>query len=158
MQYKDFAPTPLDRKGAFLDDRGEWEVVPVSRNRDSGSLSISNFRTALEMLGGEGGAVEVHRFGHWGPGWFEIILVDPSDRKKMEVLQDIKRSLEDYPVLDEEDLSRREWEEAQESWTWLNLGERMDLCKRAGISIFAARSESIPDEGYGMISQRLLTR
>jgi hypothetical protein len=58
----------------------------------------------------------VHRFGHWGPGWFEIILIDPRDSDRVAVGEDIERSLSDYPALDDEDLSRREHEDFQEAW------------------------------------------
>jgi len=73
------------------------------------------------MLGGESDTVEVHRFGHWGPGWYEIIIVHP-DSPQAKIAYDIARSLEDYPLLDEEDHSRRETEDAIESWG--NYGAR----------------------------------
>lgn len=113
--YAEFRPTGFDAAGAFLDDRQNWLVVPVSRTRDTGPFEESNFETALEMLGGESEDVEVHRFGHWGPGWFELILVAPeTDAAKK--AEDIEASLENYPVLDDEDLSEREWDDFVESW------------------------------------------
>jgi len=39
--YSDYAPTPYDRSGAFLPERQDWMVAPVSRNRDSGVLDIA---------------------------------------------------------------------------------------------------------------------
>jgi hypothetical protein len=113
IQYKDWAPTNFDNKGAFLDDRDDWYVLPTMRTRDSNPLEESNFQTALEMLGDESDTLEVHRFGHWGPGWFEIILVHP-DRKQE--VSDIHVKLMDYAVLDEDDLSARAWADVQESW------------------------------------------
>lgn len=98
-----------------VEDRNNWLLAPVSRNRDSGPLDDSNFETALEILGGESGTVEVHRFGHWGPGWYEIILVHPSREKEVE---DLESSLESYLVLDDEDLSRREYEAMEEDWDY----------------------------------------
>jgi len=113
--YSEFRPTGFDSAGAFLDDRQDWLVAPVSRTRDSGPFDESNFAAALEMLGGESEEVEVHRFGHWGPGWFEIIIVAPNTdaAKKAE---DIEASLENYPLLDDEDFSRREYDDFLESW------------------------------------------
>jgi hypothetical protein len=116
QKYSEFSPTGFDRKGAFLRDKSDWLVVPVSQTRDSGPLAESNFAAALEMLGGESEACEVHRFGHWGPGWFEIVIIDPNDDKLVAIAQDIEASLENYPVLDDEDLSRREHDEYVESW------------------------------------------
>ncbi len=114
--YKDFAPTGFDSAGAFLPERQEWILAPVSQTRDSGALDQSNFDNALEALGGESDTVEVHRFGHWGPGWFEIIIVDPSDSKVVGIVEDLQTALENYPVLDDEDFSRREWEEYESGW------------------------------------------
>ncbi len=118
--YAEFSPTGFDAKGAFLDDdRQDWLVLPVSQTRDSGPMAESNFQTALSIMGGESDTVEVHRFGHWGPGWFEIIIVDPKRRKEAD---EIESSLENYPVLDDMDLSERESEQATEDWD--NYGRR----------------------------------
>lgn len=95
------------------EDRNNWFLAPVGRNRDSGPFDESNFESALEILGGESDTVEVHRFGHWACGFYEIILVHPSREKEVE---DLESSLESYPVLDDKDLSRREYEAMQEDW------------------------------------------
>ncbi|MHC4310848.1 MAG: hypothetical protein ACYSW3_00070 [Planctomycetota bacterium] len=130
QRYREFQPTGFDPKGAFLgDDQQDWFVVPVSRTRDTGAFSDSNFESALAMLGGEEpGLVEVHNFGHWGPGWFEIIIVAPYyDREEIrsgawietieaQVAHEIESALADYPCLDEMDLSDREVEAQDEAW------------------------------------------
>lgn len=85
-------------------------VVVVGCNRDSDILAESNFATALQMLGGEGKNVEVHRFGHWGCGWFELILVNPKAKKHLRIAYDIHVALREYPVLDESDYSERQYE------------------------------------------------
>jgi hypothetical protein len=115
QRYADFRPTGFDAPGAFLPDQGEWLVVPVSRTRDSGPFDESNFAAAVERLGGEGEDVEIHRFGHWGPGWFELILVRPGTDAAAEA-ERIEEALENYPLLNEEDFSAREWEAYGESW------------------------------------------
>lgn len=115
LRYNEYRPTQFDTAGAFLGDRGNWLVVPVIQTRDSGPLELSNFTAALKMLGGEGDNVEVHRFGHWGPGWFEIIIVRP-ETAEAETAADIERSLEDYPLLDDSDFSEREFQDYQDSW------------------------------------------
>ena len=113
--YSEFRPTPFDCRGRGLSNRQSWFVAPVGRNRDSGPLDESNFAVALKMLGGESATVEVHRFGHWGPGWFEIILVAPESMAHRQCVV-IESSLADYPVMDEEDYCRREQDEAEEVW------------------------------------------
>jgi len=136
-KYKDFAPTCFDSKGGFLPDRQDWFVAPVSRNRDDGEpLTESNFETCLEILGGESETIEVHRFDHWGPGWFEIILVHPS---KENALEEIAASLKNYPVLDEEDYSQREYDAILEAWDYLPLSEKISTVSDQGSSIFSAR-------------------
>lgn len=123
--YAKFAPTSVDPAGAFLEERQDWFVAPVSRTRDSDCLSESNFDAALEALGGESEDVEVHRFGHWGPGWFEIILVRPGSPAES-IAVDLERRLEDYPVLAEDDYCEREMEEANRVWSdCYNVRERV---------------------------------
>jgi|15BtaG_2_1085339.scaffolds.fasta_scaffold18212_1 hypothetical protein len=144
--YKDFAPTPFDSSGAFLPDRADWFVAPVSRTRDTGPLTESNFETALDTLGGESDNVEVHRFGHWGPGWFEIVLIHPTAEKSKHVKyadigDEIERGLENYPVLDESDFSERETEAVDDYWTYMSLAERVDFLRDNNSSIFAARCD-----------------
>lgn len=148
-QYKDFQPTGFDPKGYMLHNQQDWYVVPVSRTRDTGPMEESNFESALEILGGEReNIVEVHRFGHWGPGWFEILIVNPRAGVTMKKALSIENSLADYPILDEEDWSEKEWEAMNEAWGNLSLSERIDLCGERNISIFAARHESIPEGIY----------
>lgn len=115
-KYKDVSPTTIDTHINFDDDREEWFVLGVSRTRDSEALTEANFQAALEDLGGESEFVEVHRFGHWGPGWFELILISPDATELLKKAEEIEASLESYPVLDDELFSQLEEEEAVENW------------------------------------------
>lgn len=94
--YKTFQPTKFDSKGLAADrlNIGEWLVLPCGRNRDSSLMEESNFDTALKMLGGESDNVEIHRFGHWACGWFEIIIVRP-DTPQAAIAHQIESKLED---------------------------------------------------------------
>lgn len=141
--YRDFSPTQFDSKGLGLPDRQNWLVAPVMRTRDSGALDESNFSAALKSLGGESETVEVHRFGHWGPGWFEIIICDPTVHAK--TLEEMEAALSDYPVLDDEDFSERENEIANEAWENMDTRERIELCKRYRVSILRARAKTAWD-------------
>ena len=115
QRYSEFRPTAFDVRGLNLPDQQDWLVLPCIRTRDSGELDQSNFETALKMLGGESETVEVHRFGHWGPGWFEIIIAKPGSPAE-QTAGEIESSLANYPILDEEDWSNREWGSYQEGW------------------------------------------
>jgi hypothetical protein len=143
QRYRDFSPTGFDQDGAFLPDQGDWLVVPVMQTRDSVALEQSNFTAALAMLKGESETVEVHRFGHWGPGWFEIIIVN-SESNHAETAAEIACALAEYPILDETDCSEREYEEACAAWDNTSLSERVTICARHGVNVFAARHDSIP--------------
>jgi hypothetical protein len=94
-------------------------------HRDSDAWEKSNFDNALEMLGGEGSgevqdpdnpdeplpAVVVEHSGHFAVGWVENILVHQDADDKVAILQDIMDRLEEYPLLNEDDVSSREYDE-----------------------------------------------
>jgi hypothetical protein len=119
-RYKDWAPTGFDTRGLGLEDRQEWLVLPVIRTRDSGPREESNFATARRILedlpihqrSGDG-MVEVHRFGHWANGGFEIILAHPLFEEHVD---GIEGALADYPILDELDFLERESDDEWEAW------------------------------------------
>lgn len=115
-RYGEHSPTAFDHQLEIDDERENWYLMPVSRTRDSECLDNSNFAAFLEILGGESETVEVHRFGHWGPDWYEIIIVSPADVEALDKAYDTARVLENYLVLDDEDLSRREMKDIDESW------------------------------------------
>jgi hypothetical protein len=154
--YAQFSPTPFDCRGAFLaDDRAEWLVLPVSVTRDSGPFAKSNFATATALLSAvdvDGADHENHRFGHWGPGWFEILIVRPGSAAAV-VAADIETRLADYPLLDEDDAGEREWESAQECWSNMSVRDRVEVIQERGRggSIFAARRPEIPADDNGSI-------
>lgn len=118
-RYGNHRPTQFDHHLEILTDDGtsreDWLVAPVSRTRDSGCLDESNFACLLKELGGESDDVEVHRFGHWGPGWYEIILIRPGS-KAQQAAEECESALADYPVLNDMDLSERETEAANDVW------------------------------------------
>jgi hypothetical protein len=117
--YKDFAPTALDAKGLGLSDRQDWIVACCSVTRDSEPLERANWQVMLECLGGESDRLEIHRFGHWGPGWFDIALIAPDATDLLAEHERIECALADYPVLCDETFSRLETEDREQhlpSW------------------------------------------
>ncbi len=144
--YAEFRPSQFDAQGLGLPERQGWYVAPCSHTRDSDVLEESNWHVMLESLGGEADTVEVHRFGHWGPGWFEIVLVSPaSPEKVLTAMREIEIALADYPVLDECDFNRREDEAAQHTWEQMSLRVRIAACAQHRVSIFAARRDYVPE-------------
>lgn len=114
--YSKFRPTGFDSRGLGLPDNQDWLVAPVSQTRDSGPLDRSNFECFLKAMGGETEDVQICRFGHWGPGWFEIVLINPAKPELVKLAEDMENSLADYPVLDDMDFSQKETDEANEVW------------------------------------------
>lgn len=149
--YGDWRPTSFDARGVGLPDRQSWKVLPVTQTRDSGVLERSNFRTALASLrtaDPNGDGFEVHRFGHWGPGWIEIIIIDPEGPAASEAAV-VVASFESYPVLSDDDYSELEWSEASEAWRNMSTRDRIHACARYRVSIFAARRDDVPESPTG---------
>ena len=135
----------------------EWPdyFVFLGQHRDSDALTRSNFECGLVWLGGESETVRVIRERHWAVGWVEWIAIHESAAAKLKTAENILRRLEAYPVLDEEHFSELEWREAEQFWGTLSIRERVDLCREAGISIFAARHGYIPRDDSGYIFESL---
>lgn len=119
IRYSEFRPTEFDAKGLGLEDRQDWLVVNIGHNRDSGPAVESNWLAALkaleEVASDTEETYETHRFGHWGPGWFEIILVKPGSAAE-KCAEELEAALADYPLLDEDDHTKRCIEAADAIW------------------------------------------
>lgn len=135
----------------------EWPdyYVFLGQHRDSDSIERSNFISGLKALGGESDTVLVVREGHWAVGWVEWIAIHKTDKKSLAVANEIADALEDYPVVDENHLSDLEWNEACEYWERMSVRDRAEYCERAGISIFAARRDCLPQDNNGGLMELL---
>jgi hypothetical protein len=109
-------PSALDSFANYIGERpdADWDCL-LTQNRDSDCLARSNFSSALKELGGECENVVVHRFGHWACGWWEALAVKQGTDEHRIAMQ-IESRVENYPVVDEDDYSRLELEEANEVW------------------------------------------
>ena len=125
--------------------------VFLNQNRDSDSLTRSNFTCALQAIGGESETVHVIREGHWACGWVEWIAIHQDDTAALQAADAIAAKLQDYPVVNEDHWSELEWDEAHEYWASLQLSERVELCQDAGVSVFSARHAWIPQDDSGYI-------
>ena len=131
QKYSDFKPTQFDHNIDI--DRENWLVAPCSVNRDSEPFTRSNWEQqekALQEISEEGEGWEIHRFGHWACGWFEILIVEPNS-KQSEIAENLAISLEDYPLLDECHASELEHEEANEVWkNCYNESDRIEYIRK----------------------------
>lgn len=136
-------------------DWSNWYIA-YTKTRDASVLSESNWdemKKALQPLsnditedGDELPSVYVMTTSHWAVGYIEWLLVHKSNEVALQKADELAERLKDYPVLNEEDFSEREWNYICESWENASVKERVDLCKSAGISIFAARHDTLPED------------
>ncbi|MHB0958759.1 MAG: hypothetical protein ACYC0X_15560 [Pirellulaceae bacterium] len=116
-----------------LDAPGSWTIV-YTHHRDSRLLDQSNaaaFQQALRpyLDADDPDIIEEHH-GHWAYGWvdgfairvFRDGKVTPVFRAYLEILA----RLENYPVLDEQDYSRREYEATMENFDSAVSGMRCE--------------------------------
>jgi len=95
-------------------DYTEYYVI-YARTRDSDNLVNSNYAAFVDIL--KEYPIEENTFRHWACGWVEAIMIHEeniTDEFKLRI-NDIYHYLEQYPVLDDEDYSRREYDEALEA-------------------------------------------
>ena len=116
-KYKDYQPSALDSKNNYISwdqeaekNLADWLIAPVIKTRDADLLEQSNFDTALDLLGGESDNVQIHNFGHWACGHYDIILVKP-DTDQAKIAQEIYERLQNYAILDETHFSELEHEQ-----------------------------------------------
>lgn len=116
-----YQPDRLERwtmpRNYFGAEWPEYYSAGVGRSRDSDCGEESNFHAMLAGLGGESDTVHVVRESHWAVGWVEWIAIHESDEKSLRAANAMQEQLEDYPVLDEEDYSQREWDECERVWS-----------------------------------------
>ena len=133
----------------------------AGQSRDSDALERSNYRRIFEDLQAKADecwrsdSVYDFRASHWAVGWVEQIIVKAdAPEPVLDLLVEIIDALEGYPVYDEEDFSALETEESEAFWDSLSIAERVELCQKAGVSIFAARG-GIPHDDSGYIYEWL---
>jgi hypothetical protein len=133
------------------DDADGWAIV-YTNNRDSGLLDQSNANAIKKALAGFLGAdnpdVVPEHHSHWACGWvdgYAIRVYDPDGEptSSFRAWCDIQASLKDYPLLDEEDYSRREHEA-----TLRNIRGELNHANRNGAYL-------LPDDAAELVWQWL---
>lgn len=100
-----------------------WSLGFVIRTRDSGIREKSNAKSMLATLESDPSLAEDWELiscSHWGVGWveqlsFRVVNADGKPSRVARVIKGMMDSLEEYPVLDDEDFSRMEYEETLEN-------------------------------------------
>jgi hypothetical protein len=131
--YKNWSPSGHDTKGLNLPEYQDWYVVPVIRTRDSNPQEESNFHVARERLfkfEANHDDVTEASFNHWACGHFDILLVRPNT-DAASIANKIEYDLNNYPILDDDDCTRREDEAACEIWKGCySAKERIEYIRR----------------------------
>lgn len=113
------------------EDADYWTVI-LTRSRDADLVELSNSeaieQTMREFV--DSGDVRFERFTHWAFGWVDGLSVrvfkpDGTTTGAWAALSDLAARLQDYPLLDEEDYYRREYEATLE-----NIGEQVSAVVR----------------------------
>lgn len=131
-QLKDWNPTSWDSRSNYFDmsdgSYDNWYVAPVILTRDASILEQSNWQAACDILKADKlKTVQIHNFGHWACGHYDLILINPRNKKAIEQGEDMERALADYPLLDEDDFYRRESEACDAAWQDWGLKELNEL-------------------------------
>lgn len=101
-KYSEFKPSQHDCAGLGLVDQQDWLVAPCSTSRDADTLQEANWleqKARLEACADDE-SFEIHRFGHWACGWFEIAIVKPNS-VAYDACVIIEQMLENYCILSE---------------------------------------------------------
>ena len=107
-------PTDFIYRGKV--DLGRTWAITFSKSRDSGLRELSNYAAIKEDLEKRFPKdVSDERFSHFAVGWVDQLLVRMLDKKGKVTKAGIaalewKDRLQDYPVADDEDYSRRQFE------------------------------------------------
>ena len=112
---------------AYFGDNEEmfvtWAYGPVIEHRDTDTVTVSNARQIEklfeELIRPE--HYDITEASHWAVGWVKHLSMkvkreDGTPTRAVKLWKWISNSLEDYPVLDESDLSELEEDEKYESW------------------------------------------
>jgi len=106
------SPSAFDSWSNYMGEKPSDTLYCVlGRNRDSSMLTNSNWDCAVQMFQESELPYDITRVGHWLCGWIEYLSVDINDKEAFKMGEEIEASLANYPCLDEEDYSRREYED-----------------------------------------------
>ena len=105
-----------------LDDPDDWAII-YTHNRDSRLLDLSNADAIAEAMepftDGDDPDVVMESHSHWAVGHVDGFSVrvfrDGEVTDAFKTYHDLAERLADYPILDEEDYSRREYEATLEN-------------------------------------------
>lgn len=153
VPYSSWRPAACDSPGLGLPEHQDWLVAPCSTNRDADCLQRANWIAQHAQIKDQPETDWLEAsFNHWACGWVECCLVRPGT-KAHEIAAEIACALADYPVVSESIWSDLEFSELCDYWSHMRLKERVQYCQRAGVSVFAARRDEVPERVYELLRE-----
>jgi hypothetical protein len=153
--YSTFRPTSYDAAGLGCPDQQDWLVAPVTICPNVAECADeSNWQAQLNALSEvdpDGNDHEVCWFGHWATP-FDIVLVRPGT-PAAECAAELAERLENYPLLNEDDLSEREDTEAFENVARIIGGMSLEYADGSNVCEGEAFDALISDV-YAILSER----
>ena len=143
-----------DDYAAFNEDANPvGDYVIYTRHRDSSIMAECNYTEIFRSLSQlarmleQSDKVYDFRANHWAVGWVEYIIVRHDAHPDiLEEAAEYICALADYPCLDDEAYSERQFDAILDYWENCSLRERVDYCRDNDVSVFAARpNQPIPD-------------
>lgn len=137
----------------------ENDLVVISHHYGSSLLDRLNFSgirdhlvSFAEKFGlapNESDWVYEHRTTHFLVRWVDYLCIRadaPSDI--IAEAEKCLKKLSDYPIWDEDKYGAEQWDEISAYWDGLGIREKIDYCREAGLSSFAARGfpEEVKDD------------
>lgn len=117
--------------------------IAATVTRDSGLIERANWKSfvaRLDEIGSERAACyEIVHCRHWACGWIDFLVINPRNKKMIDLAEKILAGLEDYPIIDDDSYYRMLYDAAATFWDSCNIDERIEYCKCAGCSILRAR-------------------
>lgn len=120
--------------GSYIGPTYEEYFVFLVRNGGSSILENVNFDFVVDRLKEIGeeseNTFQIIRDRHWAVGWIEYILIHESAEKFLEKADSIQEDLNEYPSLDDDEVTRLEGEEADRIWKeYYNTKERIEYIR-----------------------------
>lgn len=123
------------------EDLSDYYVAYAARV-DGSLVRRANLLAFKSLLQGHTRTGYIH---HWAGGSIEYLLVhEDAPEDVLQALQDAHDDLRAYPVLDDVLWADMEADAIGELWDDMPLHERVDICRDAGDSVFAARHDYPP--------------
>jgi len=166
---------PWVRPANYMGQTWKGWYMALGHHRESNSLDESNFQVFHDKLGNlprvsvddtinagsywhkrsflDIDGIQVVRESHPLVGWVEWIAIHETNKRALELAEELMCKLDSYPTLDEEHWGMLETEEVDKYWKGMPLHERIQCCQDSSESIFAARRDWPTDKVFDALRE-----